>query len=111
LDDDGSVDLIPDLVWYDPDGLPLAVVDAKYKAEKHDGFPKPDIYQTLAYCIAYGVPRGHLVYARGNEEPRTYRISTAGVEVVAHCLDLEVSPRDLIGQVEALAASISPAGA
>jgi 5-methylcytosine-specific restriction enzyme subunit McrC len=103
LDDDGTVELIPDLVWYDPDGAPLAVVDAKYKAEKYDGFPNPDIYQALAYCTAFGLPRGHLVYAKGNEEPRTYRISPAGVEVVAHCLDLEANPEELLGQIADLA--------
>ena len=83
-----TVELIPDLVWYDLDGAPLAVVDAKYKAEKYDGFPNPDIYQTLAYCTAFGLPSGHLVYARGNEVPRAHRISKADIYVVAHCLDL-----------------------
>lgn len=106
LDDDGTVELIPDLVWYDQDGAPLAVVDAKYKAEKYDGFPNPDIYQTLAYCTAFGLPRGHLVYAKGNEEPRTYRISPVGVEVVAHCLDLEASPEEILGQIADLAGVI-----
>lgn len=43
LDLDGYVPLRPDLVWYD--GLqPLAVVDAKYKAEKPEGFPGADAY-------------------------------------------------------------------
>jgi 5-methylcytosine-specific restriction enzyme subunit McrC len=84
----------------------VAVVDAKYKAERYDSFPNPDIYQTLAYCTAFGLPRGHLVYAKGNEEPRTYRISSAGLEVVAHCLDLEASPEELLSQVEVLAGVI-----
>lgn len=106
LDDDGAVKLIPDLVWYDPEGRALAVVDAKYKAEKYDSFPNPDIYQALAYCTAFGLRRGHLIYAKGNEEPRTYRISRAGIVVIAHCLDLEAAPSQLLAQVEALAAEI-----
>lgn len=106
LDDDDQVDLRPDLVWYSADSEPVAVVDAKYKAEKYDGFPNADVYQTLAYCTAYGLSRGHLVYAKGNEESRTYRISRAGVEIVAHCLDLEVEPRALLGQVADLVAEI-----
>ena len=74
LDIDRQIDLRPDLVWYDQNRRSVAVVDAKYKAEKYDGFPNADIYQALAYCTAFGLPRGHLVYARGNEEPRTYTI-------------------------------------
>lgn len=108
LDDDEAVPLRPDLVWYTPDWRPVAVVDAKYKAERYDGFPNADIYQLLAYCTAYGLPRGHLVYARGNEEPRTYSISAAGVRLMAHCLDLEASPAELLGQVADLAAAIGP---
>lgn len=106
LDDAGLVALRPDLVWYSPDGVPVAVVDAKYKAERYDSFPNADIYQLLAYCTAYKLPRGHLVYAKGNEEPRAYTISAAGIEVVAHCLDLEVSPVALLDQVGALAAFV-----
>ena len=61
--------------------------------------PHPDIYQTLACCTAFRLPRGHLVCAEGNEEPRTYRISSAGVKVVAHCLDLEASRDELLSQI------------
>jgi 5-methylcytosine-specific restriction enzyme subunit McrC len=108
LDDDGAVDLRPDLVWYSPDMRPVAVVDAKYKAERYDGFPNADIYQLLAYCTAFGLARGHLAYAKGNEEARTYTISAAGVQVVAHCLDLEAAPAELLGQVAELAAAVGP---
>jgi 5-methylcytosine-specific restriction enzyme subunit McrC len=110
LDDDGLVDLRPDLVWYTPDMHPVALVDAKYKAERYDGFPNADIYQLLAYCTAFGLARGHLVYARGNEEPRRYSIRSAGVEVVAHCLDLEASPDALLAQVAELAEGIGGEG-
>ena len=103
LDDDGAVDLRPDLVWYGADGQPAAVIDAKYKAERYDGFPNADIYQVLAYCTAFGLPKGHLVYAAGNEEPRTYTISAAGMTVVAHCLNLEAPPDALLRQVADLA--------
>jgi 5-methylcytosine-specific restriction enzyme subunit McrC len=49
LDEADTVLMKPDLVCYDADRSPLAVVDAKYKAEKPDGFPGADLYQLLAY--------------------------------------------------------------
>jgi len=105
LDLDGYVPLRPDLVWYD--GVqPLAVVDAKYKAEKPEGFPGADAYQLLAYCTAYGLRRGHLIYAAGNDEPPIYRINGAGVEVTTHTLDLAAVPAALLGRMERLAAAV-----
>lgn len=105
LDLDGYVPLRPDLVWYD--GVrPLAVVDAKYKAEKPEGFPGADAYQLLAYCTAYGLRRGHLVYAAGNDQPPAYRITGAGVEVATHTLDLAAVPATLLRRVEGLAAAV-----
>lgn len=86
----------------------MTVVDAKYKAQRYDGFPNADIYQLLAYCTAFGLPLGHLVNAAGNEEPRAYTNSAAGVQVVAHCLDLEARPADLVRQVAELAGVIGP---
>ena len=102
LDADGFVPLRPDLVWYDGD-QPLAVIDAKYKAEKPEGFPGADVYQLLAYCTAYGLRRGHLVYAAGNELPRVHRIPRAGVEIIAHTVDLTASPAALLARVDRLA--------
>lgn len=105
LDQDGFVPLRPDLVWY-LNGRPAAVVDAKYKAEKPEGFPNADVYQTLAYCTALGLDRGHLVYAAGNETPRVHVISHAGVDVTAHVLDLALPPAQLLSEVERLADAI-----
>jgi 5-methylcytosine-specific restriction enzyme subunit McrC len=79
------------------------VIDAKYKAEKPEGFPGADVYQLLAYCTAYGLRRGHLVYAAGNELPRVHRIPRAGVEIIAHTVDLTASPAALLARVDRLA--------
>lgn len=68
LDTAGRVVLKPDLVWQ-AGGSPVAVIDAKYKAEKPSGCPNADLYQLLAYCTVLGLRVGHLVYAVGNEEP------------------------------------------
>ncbi|MGH3772361.1 MAG: 5-methylcytosine restriction system specificity protein McrC [Pseudonocardiaceae bacterium] len=48
LDEEGRVQMKPDLVWH-AGGRPVAVVDAKYKQEK----PVADLYQVLAYCTRY----------------------------------------------------------
>lgn len=129
LDEAGAVRLRPDLVWYPGPsgggrkrggakgggvrlggrggfGVPGVVVDAKYKAEKPSGFPNADIYQLLGYCTALGLTEGHLIYAKGNEDGCSYRIPAAEVTITAHTLDLEAAPRDLLGQVGALAGRI-----
>lgn len=102
LDLDGFVPLRPDLVWYDG-ARPLAVVDAKYKAEKPEGFPGADVYQLLAYCTAFGLRRGHLIYAAGNEEPRIHRIVAADTEIFAHTINLAAAPNDVLAQLDRVA--------
>src|SRR5262249_15283015 len=72
LDHGDTVRMIPDLVRYSDAGVALAVADAKYKAEKPDGFPDADLYQMLAYCTALGLPDGHLIYAKGNASIATH---------------------------------------
>ena len=106
LDVGESIALRPDLVWY-RDGRPMAVVDAKYKAQHHDGFPNPDVYQVLAYATALGLPRGELVYAKGNEPARSWTVRNAGVTITAHTLDLAAPPAGVLGQVGRLARHIA----
>ena len=108
LDAGHDIALRPDLVWYQSPGRPGVVVDAKYKAESIAGFPNADVYQMLAYCSALRLPVGHLVYAKGFGEVRDYRlphtgVDGAGVEVVAHALDLSEDPDGLLRQVGELA--------
>lgn len=105
FDEAGRVRLYPDIVWH-VSGSPVAVIDAKYKAEKPRGYPNADLYQLLAYCTVLGLRTGHLVYARGNEEPSHHVVRGAGVEVVCHALDLDQSPQMLLAEVRALAAAI-----
>jgi 5-methylcytosine-specific restriction enzyme subunit McrC len=105
LDEAGRVRIYPDMVWH-VGGSPAAVIDAKYKAEKPRGYPNADLYQILAYCTVLGLRTGHLVYARGNEEPTRHVVRGAGVEVVCHALDLDQSPDALLAEVRRLAAAI-----
>jgi 5-methylcytosine-specific restriction enzyme subunit McrC len=91
LDNEEQVDIRPDFVWLE--GYRTVIVaDAKYKAEKPAGFPNADLYQLLAYCTVLGLPVGHLIYAKGNEEPRQYTVQRAGTRLVAHTLDLSLPP-------------------
>jgi 5-methylcytosine-specific restriction enzyme subunit McrC len=108
LDEAGMARMRPDLVWTTSAGIPQGVVDAKYKAEKPEGFPEADLYQLLAYCTALELPVGHLVYAKGSgETERRHVIRGSGVEIVQHVLDLTQPPRGLLGQIQRIAAAIT----
>ena len=87
----------------------VAVVDAKYKAEKPAGYPNADLYQLLAYCIVLGLPNGHLVYAKGNEEPARHVVRRSGVEISCHAVDLSLAPEMLMSQMRDLAQTIASA--
>jgi 5-methylcytosine-specific restriction enzyme subunit McrC len=103
LDELNSIRIKPDLVWHSSDGTPLAVVDAKYKAEKPDGFPDADLYQMLAYCTALRLSDGHLVYAKGDAPHGSHRVRNAGVTIHQHALDLDQPARTLLADVHELA--------
>jgi 5-methylcytosine-specific restriction enzyme subunit McrC len=94
LDEAGRVPLRPDILWQKR-GQPVAVIDAKYKAEKPSGYPNADLYQLLAYCTVLGLPVGHLVYAAGNEVPARHVVRRSGTELICHALDLD-QPQDLL---------------
>jgi 5-methylcytosine-specific restriction enzyme subunit McrC len=106
LDETSSVPIQPDLTWL-RDAAPLAVIDAKYKAEKPSGFPNADIYQMLAYCTALGLPSGHLVYAKGNEAETSIVIAKADIGIHCHTVDLDSPPATLLAQIEHLAHMIA----
>lgn len=104
LDEAREVPMKPDFLWSARDGRRV-VVDAKYKAEKPDGFPNADLYQLLAYCTVLDIPDGHLVYAKGNEVRRSHAVARAGVTIYCHTLDL-ADPDLLLDQVAALASRL-----
>ncbi|MFE6066955.1 McrC family protein [Streptomyces sp. NPDC056525] len=103
LDAGNAVRMRPDLVWYADHGAARAVADAKYKAEKPEGFPEADLYQMLAYCTALGLSEGHLVYAKGNAPHAAHRVRNTGITIHQHALDLDRSPDALLQDVRALA--------
>ncbi|MEV4524882.1 hypothetical protein [Streptosporangium sp. NPDC049304] len=103
LDERQAIRMVPDFVWYADDGIPLAVADAKYKAEKPKGFPDADLYQMLAYCTALNLPEGHLIYAKGNAPHAAHRVRHARITIHQHALDLDQPPAGLLTEVKALA--------
>jgi 5-methylcytosine-specific restriction enzyme subunit McrC len=106
LDVAGRVVLKPDILWK-VGGAPVAVIDAKYKAEKPSGYPNADLYQLLAYCTVLALPVGHLVYAAGNEEPARHVIRQTGIEIICHGLDLSQPPGTLLAEIRDLALKIA----
>ena len=98
--------LRPDIVWKIR-GSAVAVIDAKYKAEKPAGYPNADLYQLLAYCTILGLRSGHLVYAKGNEKPARHIVRRSGIEIFCHAVDLDQEPDTLISQMRGLAQTIA----
>jgi 5-methylcytosine-specific restriction enzyme subunit McrC len=105
LDDQRKVRMRPDLLCR-IGRLPVAVVDAKYKAEKPAGFPNADLYQMLAYCTVLGLTDGHLIYAKGNEEGRVHTVQNAGITIHCKALDLGLKPAALLKQVDQLSRAV-----
>jgi len=104
-----QVMLKPDIVWKIR-GSAVAVIDAKYKAEKPAGYPNADLYQLLAYCTVLGLDRGHLVYAKGNEYPARHIVRRSGIEILCHAIDLSQDPEELLGQIHDLADIVATTG-
>lgn len=106
FDEAGQVLMRPDIVWQ-LRGTAVAVADAKYKAEKPAGYPNADLYQLLAYCTVLGLRTGHLIYAKGSEEPARHVVRGSGVEILCHAVDLEAAPSALLDQMSGLATQIA----
>lgn len=106
LDAERRVPLRPDFVW-SHEGAPAVVADAKYKAEKYDGFPNADVYQMLAYCTRLGLRQGHLIYAKGNEQAVVHHVLGADIRIHCHSLDLDQPPTALLRQISTLARKLA----
>jgi 5-methylcytosine-specific restriction enzyme subunit McrC len=106
FDEAGQVILRPDIVWK-VRGSAVAVIDAKYKAEKPAGYPNADLYQLLAYCTVLGLRSGHLVYAKGNQDPARHVVRHSGIEIFCHAIDLGSEPSVLLAQMHDLAGLIA----
>ncbi|MGH2833570.1 MAG: McrC family protein [Solirubrobacteraceae bacterium] len=96
-----------DIVWR-KHGRVQAVIDAKYKTlVGHSSTLNQDAYQMLAYCIAFGVQRGLLVYARDELNlPRSYQIKRHGYEIDLRSVGIEQEPPLLLREVDRIAAEV-----
>ncbi|MGK5446677.1 McrC family protein [Streptomyces radiopugnans] len=117
LDTAGLVRMRPDLVVRTGDGrVPLAVIDAKYKAEKAGRLHNADLYQALAYATVLGLREAHLVYAAGRRPERFHEVrGTAagpegrGVRLYRHSLDLSREPGELLSTLRGIAGRLAGA--
>jgi hypothetical protein len=50
-----------------------------------------------------GLRRGHLVYAKGNEEPGHHNVRGSNIEIICHAVDLDTEPAALLDQIRELA--------
>jgi hypothetical protein len=87
-------------------GLPIPL-EIRHKAEQPAGYPNADLYQLLAYCTVLGLDCGHLVYAKGSEEPAHHVVRRSGIEIICHAVDLDSEPGVLLHQMQDLASHIA----
>ena len=112
LDVGGALRLRPDIV-ITREGRPITVADTKYKVwgRSSGSPPNADVYQALAYALTAEVDEAHLIYVSGDVEPREYEIASAGKRIIAHALDLDGSPQDLLGRAQLLGRGLSAVAA
>jgi 5-methylcytosine-specific restriction enzyme subunit McrC len=101
LDDRRRLNVQPDLSrWVD--GRCHFVGELKYRYDAGNG-DAPNVYQTVAYALAAGVPHASLVYADGPETGAQHYLPGLGARIHIRHLDLDTEPADLLGQIRALA--------
>ena len=105
LDEAGRIVIRPDITWWSGTRC-IAAADAKYKSLEIADLPNADVYQVAAYCTAFGLDTGHLIYAAGNEAPARHRLRTSGTEILVHALDLAAPLAAVHAQLARIAAII-----
>lgn len=103
LDDAHAVTMFPDIVHL-IDGVPRAVIDAKYKIS--DLGAVSDLYQMLSYCTVLGLDQGFLAYAESataDATSVTHHVANTNIRITAWHLDLARSPYDLLNHIDELA--------
>lgn len=108
LDKDRKVRLEPDISWWQ-DNRCVFVGDAKYKRTTVHGAQTHDIYQTLAYALAAGLPSALLIYAHDDQDrvdPVIYDIREAGKRIEIDVLNLRGQPDEILERVDHLARTV-----
>ena len=107
LDEQLKLRLKPDITWWEG-GECRGVIDAKFKQLRDGRFPNDDAYQMLAYCTAFDLADGYLVYARDEEQlSRTHRIRGGRTRIRVRTVDVEKAPAQLLADVSLLADEIA----
>jgi 5-methylcytosine-specific restriction enzyme subunit McrC len=104
LDREHRFRLEPDLSWWTGDRCVFAG-DCKYK-KPEGSLPNADAYQMLAYLTALRLTDGLLVYAAGEDLPRTITIPFADKRVRLRTIDVCQAPIDVLTQIAKLAGHI-----
>lgn len=86
--EEGSLQFQLDLVLYDGDGDPWAVVDTKYKAVRAPD--AADVAQVVAYAQSIGCSRAVLVYPQAPAQPLDARAGDVRVRSLSFPLDGEL---------------------
>ena len=105
LDEDGAVDIKPDLSWWDG-AICTFVGDAKYKNLTGRRVPTADLYQLLAYATAHDLPGGLLVYAQGEADAASYVVKHSGKRLEVVALDLSGTLDEVLGRVDYVATRV-----
>ena len=105
LDEGHSVQLKPDLSWWDGPDCTF-VGDAKYKRAVYERVPNADLYQLLAYATALDLPGGLLVYAQGEADDVAHQIRHVGKRLEITTLDLSGTIASVRDGVEKLAEKV-----
>jgi 5-methylcytosine-specific restriction enzyme subunit McrC len=101
LDDRRRLNVQPDLSrWID--GRCRFVGEVKYRYDAGNG-DAPNVYQTVAYALAAGVPDASLVYADGPETGAHHYLPGLGARIHVWHLDLDAESAELLAQIRALA--------
>ena len=108
LDLKDTVEMYPDLSWWETDGTCSFVGDIKYKNISDYSLPNADLYQLLAYTTAHDLPSGMLIYAKGEAEATTYIVRFAGKQLEIFALDLAGTLEDILARLDRLACKIAP---
>jgi 5-methylcytosine-specific restriction enzyme subunit McrC len=108
LDIDGSIRIVPDLVFERGPGNIAYVADTKYKITAGGYGREADYYQILAYTAALGVPEGMLIYCQrdGATPPREIQVQNLGKRLVSWPINLGGAPADIEQQLRSLADEI-----
>ncbi|WP_328617184.1 hypothetical protein OHS18_13140 [Amycolatopsis sp. NBC_00355] len=101
LDDRRRLNVQPDLSRW-AGGRCRFVGELKYRYDAGNG-AAPNVYQTVAYALAAGVPDAMLIYAHGPATGTAHYLPGLGARIHVRHLNLNTEPAELLSQIQLLA--------